>query len=290
MAQPAIEAACDARRRDKAIRPVSRPGAASVPDRRVMSLKGVDRASLLTLEGRVVVPFVLGRYCDERLKLPRGRCDLIRREDGKRFLPVTVDVPDGAEVRVTDFLGVDPGIADIAADSDGGVHSGKPVEGIRREHNLRRRRLQRKGTKGAKKELRRVSREGARFRRHEDHCISERLVEAAGRTGRGIAVEDRKGIRDRVTARGTDARDRLSGWSSGQLPMLSWRTRRNRRASRSRPWIPATPVARVPIAAIAGSPTGRAEPSLHARPAATGPMPTGTPPGISGLGPSLSGP
>jgi hypothetical protein len=36
MAQPAIEAACDARRRDKAIRPVSRPGAASVPDRRVM--------------------------------------------------------------------------------------------------------------------------------------------------------------------------------------------------------------------------------------------------------------
>ena len=38
-----------------------------------MSFKGIDRVSLLTLEGRVVVPFILGSYFDERFKLPRGK-------------------------------------------------------------------------------------------------------------------------------------------------------------------------------------------------------------------------
>ena len=39
----------------------------------------------------------------------------------------------------------------------------------------------------------------------------------AKRTGRGIGLEDLKGIRERVTARGGDARNRLSGWSFHQF-------------------------------------------------------------------------
>jgi IS605 OrfB family transposase len=71
--------------------------------------------------------------------------------------------------------------------------------------------------RNAYKKLRRASKKEAGFRRHENHCISKKLVETAKRTGRGIALEDLKGIRDRVTARGSDARNRLSGWSFGQL-------------------------------------------------------------------------
>src|SRR5262249_7361035 len=74
-----------------------------------------------------------------------------------------------------------------------------------------------KGTKGAKKKLRRMAGKEARFRRHENHRISKAIVEDAKGTGRGIALEDLKGIRGRLTARGSDARDRLSGWSFGQL-------------------------------------------------------------------------
>ena len=40
----------------------ARPHAAIVYDQQVMSFKGIDRVSLLTLEGRVVVPFILGNY------------------------------------------------------------------------------------------------------------------------------------------------------------------------------------------------------------------------------------
>jgi hypothetical protein len=60
----------------------------------------------------------------------------------------------------TDFLGVDLGIANIATDSDGDAHSGRDVERIRRKHDLQRRRLQRQGTRGAKKKLRRIAGKG----------------------------------------------------------------------------------------------------------------------------------
>jgi putative transposase len=57
----------------------------------------------------------------------------------------------------------------------------------------------------------------ARFRRHENHVISKAIVQTAKGTGRGIGLEDLKGIRDRITARSGDARNRLSDWSFHQL-------------------------------------------------------------------------
>jgi putative transposase len=182
-----------------------------------IGFKGPDRVSLVTLSGRIVVPFLRGGYQAERIGYPKGQGDLIRTEAGKWLVLVTIDVPDGIEVPITDSLGVDLGIANIATDSAGGRHPGKPVEDVRRKHNLQRRRLQRRGTRGAKKKLRRVSQKGARFRRHENHRISKEIVETARRTGRGVAVEDLTGIRGRVTARSGDARNRPSGWSFHQL-------------------------------------------------------------------------
>jgi putative transposase len=46
---------------------------------------------------------------------------------------------------VTDFLGVDLGIANIATDSDGNAYSGKPVNDVRRRHNLQRKRRATRG-------------------------------------------------------------------------------------------------------------------------------------------------
>jgi putative transposase len=217
MAILCLHRACEAYRRDKAIRPEFRKAAAITYDGRTMSFKGIDKVSLLTLDGRVVVPFILGEYQAARIGYPKGQADLVRRKDGKWFLIVTVDVPDGTRPPTTDFVGVDLGIANIATDSDGNAHSGKAVDHIRRKHNLQRRRLQRRNTKGAKKKLKRVSGKEARFKRHENHVISKAIVESARRTGRGIALEDLEGIRQRVTARGGDARNRLGGWSFAQL-------------------------------------------------------------------------
>jgi IS605 OrfB family transposase len=213
-----IHRVCEALKRDKTKRPVFRKHAAITYDPRVLRFLGLDRVNLWTLAGRLVIPILVGPYQAERMPMAKGQCDLIDRK-GKWFLVVTVDVPEGTPVEPTDFLGVDMGLANIAVDSDPDTepHSGEDVERIRRKHNLQRKRLQRKGTKGAKKKLKRMAGKEARFRKHQNHVVSKAIVGNAKGTGRGIAVEDLSGIRDRLTARGTDARNRLSGWSFGQL-------------------------------------------------------------------------
>jgi IS605 OrfB family transposase len=217
MAVRCIAQVCEAYRRDKAKRPRFRKHAAMPFDQRMMSFKGVDRVSLLALDGRVVVPFVMGKYQAEKFTNAKGQADLVLRKDGKWFLLVTVDIPEGAPAPTADFIGVDVGIANIAADSDGESHCGSGVERIRRKHNLQRKRLRKRNTRGAKKKLKRIAGKEARFRKAENHRISKAIVEKARGTGRGIALEDLKHIRTRITARGSDARNRLSGWSFFQL-------------------------------------------------------------------------
>jgi IS605 OrfB family transposase len=191
-----------------------------------MSFKGPDRVSLLTLDGRIQVPVVMGKYQAEKLTNAKGQADLVLRGDGKWFLLVTVDVPERSPIPATDFIGVDLGIVKIATDSDGKSYSGKPVDDVRRKHNLQRKRLDRRNTKGAKKKLKRVSGKEARFRKHENHCISKAIVATAKDTDRGISVEDLTGIRDRLPVWGRDARNRLSGWSFAQLvAYLSYKAR-----------------------------------------------------------------
>jgi putative transposase len=212
-----IRRVCEAYKRDKDIHPEFRPLAAMPFDQRTYRFTGIDRVSLLTLEGRVIVPFVVGSYGKERLAKPKGQADLVLRKDGKWFLIVTVDVPEEAPIPVTDFIGVDLGIVNIATTSDGNTHSGADVDKVRKKHRLQKRRLQRNGSKGAKKKLQRIAKKESRFRKHENHVISKTIVGDARRTDRGIALEDLQGIADRVTARGADGRHRLKGWAFAQL-------------------------------------------------------------------------
>jgi len=209
---------CEAYKRDKSIRPKFRKHA-SVPFSmgKNIGFKGPDRVSISTLDGRVIVPFIMGKYQAERFGWSKGQCDLALRKDGKWFLLVTVDIPDATPIPATDFIGVDLGIAKIATDSDGNSHCGKAVEAVRRKHNLQRKRLGKRNTKGAKKKLKRIAGKEARFRKHQNHVIAKTIVQSAERTGRGIALEDLEGIRQRVTARGGDARNRLSGWGFAEL-------------------------------------------------------------------------
>jgi len=188
-------------------------------DARIFSFREWDWTfSLTLLDSRQRIESTLG---ERQKSLLKGRkptsAVLVKRKDGLFFLHVALTDEAPEPIAVTEFLGVDLGVANIATDSDGTTHTGKAVEDIRRKHNLQRKRLQKRNTKGAKKKLKRIAGKEGRFRRHDNHVISRRIVESAKRTGRGIAVEELTGIRDRIKARGGDARNRLSGWSFHQL-------------------------------------------------------------------------
>ncbi len=128
MAVRCIAEVCSASKRDRKIRPHFRPFAAVPYDRRIASWKSLDRISLLTLAGRILVPYDMGKYQRERFTGAKGQCDLVRRKDGRWFLLVSVDLPDETRLPATDFIGVDFGVINIARTTDGKQHSGEGIE------------------------------------------------------------------------------------------------------------------------------------------------------------------
>ena len=215
MAVRAISKVCEAFKRDRTKRPEFRPHGAMAYDERIMSWKGLDTVSLLTLSGRILVPVRMGDYQAGRIDRKCGQADLIFR-DGKWFLAVTVDAPEEEPFAPLDVLGVDFGIVQIASDSDGKQHSGGTLLGLRRRHRRLRGRLQAKGTKSAKRLLKKRRRKETRFQRDVNHCISKELVAKAKDTQRAIALEDLKGIRERIRSK-KPQRATLSSWAFGQL-------------------------------------------------------------------------
>jgi putative transposase len=211
-----IAKVADAFKVNRNMAPIFRPDAAQPYDDRIMRFTKGGSVSLWTLQGRVVVLVVMGEHQRRLIDYRKGEADLCLVR-GKWFLAATCDVPETEPFEADDWLGIDLGITSLAVDSDGTAHSGEAVERARRHHQKRRRGLQKCGTKAAKRRLRRLAGKQRRFQAHHNHCLSKRLVGDAERTGRGIALEQLKGIRARVTARGSEPRARLGNWGFGQL-------------------------------------------------------------------------
>jgi IS605 OrfB family transposase len=74
-----------------------------------------------------------------------------------------------------------------------------------------------KGTKSAERLLKKRNGHAARFVRDTNQCVSKRLVAQAQDTGRGIAIEDLNGIRERAATVRTRQRRALQSWSFAPL-------------------------------------------------------------------------
>lgn len=120
----AIKVAADAQHRlPKGKAATFKPRGAVVYDSRIMSFKGAENVSLWTLTGRQLVPIRMGDYQRGRMDRQRGEADLILR-DGVFYLAVCLDAPEPSPADPVGTLGVDLGIVNLAADSDGNTHSG----------------------------------------------------------------------------------------------------------------------------------------------------------------------
>ena len=193
----AISKTAEAYKRDKSIKVSFRREGAVTYDERLMSFKGLGEVSLLTLVGRVLVPFRIGGYQGSRLDQIKGQADLLLKK-GTFYLAVTLDVPTPEPFETPDTLGVDLGIVNLATDSTGESFSGQAVEHTRKRMSTLRARLQSRGTKSAKRHLKKLSGREARFHRDTNHVISKRLVQKAKKNNQGIAIEDLRHIRTRT--------------------------------------------------------------------------------------------
>ncbi|WP_442811292.1 RNA-guided endonuclease InsQ/TnpB family protein [Streptosporangium sp. NBC_01756] len=208
-----------ARRRSVESTPIAfRPDAAQPYDDRCLSWQiDVATVSIWTVRGRVKkVAFTASAEQLKTLAAHRkGESDLVHR-DGMWFLIATCDLPDVPLTPPGGFVGVDLGIANIATTSTGARHSGKGLNAVRHRQRELRRRLQAKGTKSAKRLLKKRRRTEARFAADTNHRIAKQIVTEAERTGQGIALEDLQNIRDRVRLR-KPQRVTLHSWSFHQL-------------------------------------------------------------------------
>ena len=203
-------------------RPITfRPESAQPFDDRCLSWQHAENGgtvSIWTVSGRIKnIPFVGHPEQVKVLKDRRkGETDLVIR-DGNAFLVATVEVPEAPmNMEPAGWLGVDLGIVNLATTSDGRHSVGDKVIGYRKRHLRLRKRLQKKGTKSAKRLLKKRSVKETRFAADVNHQISKEIVTEAQRTERGIALENLTGIRDRVRLR-KPQRVALHSWAFAQL-------------------------------------------------------------------------
>jgi IS605 OrfB family transposase len=217
LAVRAIAKAVEVFQRDKSACPVFKPRGAICYDQRVLSFKGLTTVSLWTTKGRLLIPFVCGEYQKANQARIKGQADLVYRR-GKWYLYCTIEMPEGTPIEPADFLGVDLGIVNIATDSGGEAFSGADVQRNRRRRATARKQHQRKGTRNAKRRLRKMAGRQRRFQAKVNHEISKKLVAKAKALGKGIAIEDLKGIRDRVEPTVCRRfRRQLGNWGFSQL-------------------------------------------------------------------------
>jgi IS605 OrfB family transposase len=216
----------DAYKLNRTTRRTFKPAGSLAYDDRILSWNLAGSAvSIWTLAGRQAIPFVCGERQRQLVQTRRGETDLAYM-GGQFYLLATCEVDEPDPIDVDGALGVDLGVTNIAVDSDGTIHSGKPIKHVRYRHRRLRGKLQRKGTHGARRRLRKLAGQERRFATWVNHNLSKQIVATAERTKRAIALEDLTHIRTRVRARRSQ-RATLHSWAFGQLrAFVAYKARR----------------------------------------------------------------
>jgi IS605 OrfB family transposase len=209
-----IAKVADTYRLDKKTKRTFKPLGSIAYDSRIMTYKPNDIVSLWAIGGRVKIPFV----CHNRNYLPyiKGEADLIYKKS-KFYLFQTVDVPEEDVEDVEEFIGVDMGMIELATLSNGKSFNSKKLNDYREKRQKVRSSLQSKGTKGSKKVLKQLSGKERTTSTIINHTISKQIVQLAKDEGKGIAIEDLKGIRFSSNNKGKKFRTRIGKWNFNQL-------------------------------------------------------------------------
>ncbi len=177
--------------------------------------------SLATVDGRVELPFTVPEHLVQYVGHKVCSADLCYRK-GRFTLHIVVSLPQPALTPSDEVIGVDLGLNRPA------VTSKRQFLGERRwkEQERRifriRRKLQKKGSKSAKRHLKKLSGQRFRQRRDHDHVLSKRIVQNA-QPGSTIVLENLTNIRETSKMgrgkqdKNVDNKRRLHSWSFAQL-------------------------------------------------------------------------
>lgn len=200
----------------KAKRTFRKHGAIAYDDRILKWYTDKREVSIWSVGQRLQIPYKAGERQHELLQFRQGEADLVYRHD-KWYLLQVCNIPDPDERDVDAALGIDLGVNNIATTSDGEIYTSETIEKNRQRMSRLRRDLQKRGTKSARRHLKKLSGKQARFQKDVNHTISKRIVEKAERTNCLIGLEELTHINARTRVRGKGNRARRSNWAFAQL-------------------------------------------------------------------------
>ncbi len=174
-----------------------------------------SEVTILSLQGRIKLSFDVAEYYRQYLTWKNTSADLLQDRKGRWWLHVVMEVETSETIATDEFVGVDLGIVSPAVDSRGNHYGSDHWKEIEDRTFELRRRLQSKGTKSAKRHLKKLSGRQRRFRKDCDHVLSKRLARSV-RSGATLVFEDLTNIRGRAKMRKAGRR-RLHGWSFAQF-------------------------------------------------------------------------
>lgn len=187
-------------------------------DQRIFRFRQSDwTVSLTLLGGAKRFRLVIGDYQRHLLAgTTPSSATLVRRRNGTLYLQIAVEQVVRPIHTPQGFLGVDLGLRNLATLSTGERFGGADADHIRDRYLKLRSALQKKGTKGAKRLLRRLSGREKRYMMWLNHTMSARIVRFAKHHRLALVVEDLKGIQGGKRAQRAQ-RARRHRWAFRQL-------------------------------------------------------------------------
>lgn len=153
-----------------------------------------SQVSLLTCDGRKRYNLIISNYHQEFFQSWKyTSADLVIRKN-KVYLHIVFekdisDIPTNGT-----FVGMDRGISNIAVTSNNKFYTGKHVKRVSDRYRNLRKKLQQKGTRSAKRHLRKLSGKERRFKADTNHVISKEIINSLN-SGDTLVLEDLTGIR-----------------------------------------------------------------------------------------------
>jgi len=204
---------CDSYKINKNVLHVFKKNSSVEYDKNCLSWKKLESISIKSTEGRLKIPVIFGEYAKLYEKVIRNSCKLVYKNK-EFYLQVSVENKEDILQDVSEFLGIDLGIVNLATSSDNQVFSGKNVDNNRKRYGKLRANLQKVNSKSAKRHLKKISGKERRFKKNTNHVISKQIVLSAKALNKGIALEELKFFKKTVRK---NQREQFNKWSFGEL-------------------------------------------------------------------------
>lgn len=171
--------------------------------------------SLATLKGRRKIPFDFPTYFENKFEGCRVISSTIsyRRNSGDFYIGIVVERAAPIMAKGGEFLGIDRGLKNVVVTSDNRFFDSRRMNSLRGRYAHTRATLQAKGTRSAKRRLRKYAGRERRFIACENHAIAKMIVTSPYSY---FVLEDLTGISHKWISNPNQTQ-RLNQWSFRQL-------------------------------------------------------------------------